>query len=411
MDKNNSAEPGKPPSAGIIIAPRGDTPATDTMHLSQNPGCIRPAAVARRLRQAASPYRDLVSPHRLPCLRTPRFASMLRRGIAMDFKRVFSRRAAGRFHLFAGITPFLMGILTQWSSGWAETVVKGDISGVVFKSSNNPFVVDSSIVIPDGKNVTVDGGCVFLFKEFTDLEVKGGLRVAGDSVSPVIFTSFNDQAFNKKSGQAANPFDWKGIHVLHGAGNIGLKNFRLMFSVYGIKCESSQIIIENGIFRQNGRSSVEINGKKSAVNDNEPVFMTIAPEEPKSNAIATFIGRGDATLFIETEPSGAEISIENVKIPKVSPVRIDSIVAGQYSIKAQKDQMIGSMNIVVENGEIKRAIIKLEQQKTVVRVITEPPDAEVFMKKKNNETRKMRPRHARPAETRSGTKKPQPLIL
>lgn len=264
---------------------------------------------------------------------------------------------------------------------FSETPIEGDISAVTFSNANNPYIVNSEITVPDGKKAVISAGCVLLFKESTRLNVTGSLEVNGDSASPVIFTAINDQVYNKASAQSANPFDWNGIHIERIAGKVSLKNFRLMFSVYGINCESNQLTIENGVFRQNGRSNAVIKGKQARISDNEPVSLNIVPEEPAAGP-TPFFGKGDATLYIETEPSGAIITVENKKIDKTSPLHIDSIQSGQYVVKAQRDLLVGTMNVAVGSGEIKKVFIKLERQKTILRVLSEPSDAQVFMDKK-----------------------------
>lgn len=167
-------------------------------------------------------------------------------------------------------TSVLFTLLLLCSIAIAETHITGNITDMTFESSGNPFIVEQDIIIPEGKKVVINPGCVFLFKPFTGLSVHGHLVIDGTQEAPVMFTSLNDGEFNAQSEQLANPFDWNGILVSRESGTVILQNFSLRFSVYGIKSQNPNIQIENGLFRQNGQFHFTINDKIQFVQDNIP---------------------------------------------------------------------------------------------------------------------------------------------
>lgn len=152
----------------------------------------------------------------------------------------------------------------------AETHITGDLTGMTFQSGGNPYIVEQDILIPAGSKAIIKEGCIFLFKPFTGLTIHGHLVVEGTQNQPVIFSSINDGEYNLKSEQLPNPFDWNGILVSRESGTVSLKNFALRFSVYGIKSQNTNIVIENGLFRQNGQFHFTINDKIQFVQDNIP---------------------------------------------------------------------------------------------------------------------------------------------
>ena len=152
----------------------------------------------------------------------------------------------------------------------AETHITGDITGMTFESGGNPYIVEQDILIPSGNKAVIKEGCVFLFKPFTGLTVHGHLIIDGTAEQPVTFTSINDGEFNSASEQLPNPFDWNGILVTRESGTVVMKNFKLLFSVYGIKSQNVNIEIDNGTFRQNGQFHFTINDKIQFVQDNIP---------------------------------------------------------------------------------------------------------------------------------------------
>lgn len=177
--------------------------------------------------------------------------------------------------LFSGVsmsnsTSVLSTLLVLCSIAIAETHITGSITDMTFESGGNPFIVEQDIMIPEGKKVVINSGCVFLFKPFTGLSVHGHLVVEGTQEAPVMFTSINDGEFNAQSEQLANPFDWNGILVSRESGTVIIQNFSLRFSVYGIKSQNLNIQIENGLFRQNGQFHFTINDKIQFVQDNIP---------------------------------------------------------------------------------------------------------------------------------------------
>ncbi|MBD3320729.1 MAG: hypothetical protein GF350_06515 [Chitinivibrionales bacterium] len=152
----------------------------------------------------------------------------------------------------------------------AQTPMKGVLTAKVIESSGNPYIIEEDVIIPADKEVTIKEGCIFLFKPFTGMQVKGKLVVEGTSNAPVVFTSINDQEYNPNSQELANPFDWNGILVGRESRGAFMKNFRLRFSVYGIKGQTPSIMIQNGKLRQNGQFHFTINDKIQAVQDGIP---------------------------------------------------------------------------------------------------------------------------------------------
>jgi len=152
----------------------------------------------------------------------------------------------------------------------AQTTLSGNIGGMTLEQAGRPYTVTETITIQSGKTTTIKAGCVFLFKPFTGLEVRGTLTATGTQEAPVVFTSAYDAQYNQKSEQMANPFDWNGILVGGEAQGVHLSNFMLCYSVFGIKSLQAGIVIENGIFRQNGQYHFTINESVKAVQDNFP---------------------------------------------------------------------------------------------------------------------------------------------
>ncbi len=156
------------------------------------------------------------------------------------------------------------------SSVSAETLISGNISGITFDVAKNPYIVEKDIIVPKGTSVSIPEGIVFLFHPFTGFQVSGRVAVQGSDTKMVIFTSLNDNIFNTRAEQLPNPFDWNGIYVSKDAEGAFLNNFALKYSVYGIKSQCQNIIIQNAVFQQNGQFNFTVNEQIKLVVEGMP---------------------------------------------------------------------------------------------------------------------------------------------
>jgi hypothetical protein len=196
-----------------------------------------------------------------------------------------------------------------------QTSLSGDLSKFTLDSANSPYIIEKDIEVPAGKKVVVNDGCVFLFKPFTGLAVFGSLIVKGTQARPVVFTTINDSLFNKQSRQTANPFDWNGITIDKDAAEVALSEFRLMYSVFGIKSQRRDVVVKNGRFISNGQFHFTIFDKIQYVQDNTPfsypddsAAVEITPQKAFKTAVS-----------ISSFPLGAEIYINKKPGRKISP--------------------------------------------------------------------------------------------
>ena len=170
----------------------------------------------------------------------------------------------------------------------------------VVENTGRPVLVIADIEVPAGRMVLVEPGVVFLFRPMTGLHVQGRLEVNGTRERPVVFTSENDQAYNKASSLLANPYDWNGIYVHADALGSVFEHVKVGYSVYGIVSETRFVRVEPGQFAENGKSNLVIEGvehvtsrepysyvlsTKDAMVDGVPVNILRDPAAPRRNAL------------------------------------------------------------------------------------------------------------------------------
>ena len=139
----------------------------------------------------------------------------------------------------------------------------GDLPKIV-TVDKSPYIVVADLYVPTGKTVVIEAGTVLLFKNFTGLHVRGILIAKGTALAPVVFSSENDQNYNKLSNLNPTPFDWNGIYIHNDGIGTDLENVKISYSVKGIFSETKFIRIGNGMFSDNGRSNCTIETEEKA---------------------------------------------------------------------------------------------------------------------------------------------------
>ena len=173
-----------------------------------------------------------------------------------------------------------LSILLSVLCVFADVKLSGNVDDMTLVMDQNPYVITDDVVVPTGKKLIITRGCIILFKPFTGISVSGSLHVQGDPEKPVVFTSENDNKFNHVSPQFPNPFDWNGILINQNATEAVMNNFIVKYSVYGVKSYKGDIVIENGIFSNNGQSNLTIKETMKNVADGIPYSYQ---QEPSIN--------------------------------------------------------------------------------------------------------------------------------
>lgn len=173
----------------------------------------------------------------------------------------------------------LLIVLITMAISFSETHLSGKILREI-DSSGNPYIVDTTIIIPNGRKCSIGPGCLFLFKEYTGIQVEGTLEVNGLPGKPVIFTSWNDSLYNTKSINLANPFDWNGIDISVSSLNSVFKYSCVKYSTYGIKVKTKMVSLTNCSFIGTGQYPFTISGIPQDVQNMIPYSY----ESPSGNS-------------------------------------------------------------------------------------------------------------------------------
>jgi hypothetical protein len=218
-------------------------------------------------------------------------------------------------HFKAGLFPAVLAIILPLRAAVAQnaSVELNTLAGPLPKTvqaEKGPYLVVADLEVPAGRQVTIEPGTVFLFKNFTGLHVQGRLVAEGTENRPIVFTSEYDRDYNPASDMYPNPYDWNGIYIHKDAIGTSMAYCRLSFSVYGIISETKFIRIISGVFTNNGKTNLVIEGEehlagqdaytyelalKDATVDGVPINILKDPAAPKRNTLrysglAAFLG-------------------------------------------------------------------------------------------------------------------------
>jgi hypothetical protein len=190
-------------------------------------------------------------------------------------------------------------LLLQYAVAVAETIPGGQIGNMTLTEDNSPYIITKDLTVPKKKSLTIKQGTVLLFHNFTSLNVEGSLLVEGTTEKPVIFTSINDNQYNTKADTSAAPFDWNGIFIAPGSQKVKLSYFEISFTVYGLKCQSPNISVTKGKFKQNGQFHFTINGQIQMVTEGIPFDYSVNVENYQIQQTKTIFSKA-LPVFILT---------------------------------------------------------------------------------------------------------------
>lgn len=105
----------------------------------------------------------------------------------------------------------------------------------------------------------------------------------------------------------------------------------------------------------------------------------LAGQKVDEQTTSLAITRGDAFLFVKTDPADANIYIDGKLVDGKSPITLENLQAGEHSVMVRKGNLAATQKIVLESNKVGRVDLTLTQQETRVKIVTTPPDAEVFL--------------------------------
>jgi hypothetical protein len=185
------------------------------------------------------------------------------------------------------------------------TGLAGNLPGVVFARSQ-PYHVVADIYVPAGKRVNIEAGTVFLFKNFTGLQVEGVLAVNGTKEHPVVFTSENDTDYNPAAAGAA-AYDWNGITILESGIGAVINFSAVIYSVFGVNAMTKYVKLNDCLFLHNGRGNLAVEGQEQKVTDQPFSYAYVVNDSTRASVPAELLRDPKAPLRNLARYSGLSV--------------------------------------------------------------------------------------------------------
>lgn len=104
----------------------------------------------------------------------------------------------------------------------------------------------------------------------------------------------------------------------------------------------------------------------------------IAGLDVEESSTGLKITRGDAFLFVKSSPGDANIYIDGELIDRKTPAIIENMQPGPHAVLVQKDDLNAKKEVVLVSNKVARVDLALKRQETVVKIVTSPPEADVY---------------------------------
>jgi hypothetical protein len=91
------------------------------------------------------------------------------------------------------------------------------------------------------------------------------------------------------------------------------------------------------------------------------------------------VQRGDASLFVKTEPPDASVYIDGKLMDGRTPVTLENLNPGKHKVMVKKTDMQADQDVELISNQVGRVSMTLEKLKTVLKIASNPSEAETFL--------------------------------
>jgi TolB-like protein len=102
----------------------------------------------------------------------------------------------------------------------------------------------------------------------------------------------------------------------------------------------------------------------------------------EETASALNVQRGDASLFIKTDPSEASVYFDGKLMDGRTPLTLENLTAGQHTLMCRKAELQAKQTIDLEANKVVHISLSLGKIQTVLKASSTPSEAEVYLGRK-----------------------------
>jgi hypothetical protein len=90
-------------------------------------------------------------------------------------------------------------------------------------------------------------------------------------------------------------------------------------------------------------------------------------------------GEEHCSIYVDSEPSGADVILDSVKLGVQTPTRLDDLSSGHYIIRVEKADLVGERAVTLQPNIISRIVVSLTTRQIELMITSEPAGAEVLI--------------------------------
>ena len=98
----------------------------------------------------------------------------------------------------------------------------------------------------------------------------------------------------------------------------------------------------------------------------------LAGKEVTAGAGGISVQRGDASLFVKTDPDGATIYIDGRMMDGRTPRTLENLTGGRHEVRASRSDLVATTVVTLEPKKIARINLMLRVQATVLKIMSDP---------------------------------------
>jgi hypothetical protein len=137
--------------------------------------------------------------------------------------------------------------------------------------------------------------------------------------------------------------------------------------------------VESGAVEQNISEDCDCPVEELLTVTMERLAKRLAGVKVEETARKVEIKRGDASLYVKSDPDSARIYVDGKLVDGQTPLTLDNLTPGDHVIKTTKRELTGFATITLQANKMGRLDIRLVKQKTILKVASTPSEAEVYI--------------------------------
>lgn len=150
--------------------------------------------------------------------------------------------------------------------------------------------------------------------------------------------------------------------------------------VGGIYTVNAKLLdVESGRVEMNIAEDCDCPVERVLTNTLMRIAMQMAGMEVEGAGSAVSVQRGDALLFVKTEPPEASVYLDGKLMDGRTPLTLENLTAGTHTVMARKADLVAKQTVELVGNKVVHVSLTLEKRQTVLIASSTPGEAEVYL--------------------------------